>query len=211
MLSWSVSTHQGLRRLVLTAVLALFVMLPGCGGNGGTSSSNQQALVSITVKPQASSLPVGAQLQFSVLAMYDSGFPGPAQVTWSTSNNAIATINASGLATGVAPGTATVMATSGQISGNASLNVDVTPELLTITISPPSAAMNLPGSLQFFATGSYSDGSSKVLTSSATWTSSDTGVATIVSSGLATGVAAGSTTITATSGTVSGAANLAVN
>jgi uncharacterized protein YjdB len=168
-------------------------------------------LVSIHVTPLASSLPIGAQVQFAAQGVYNDGRPGNTQFAWSTSNNAIATINASGLATGVAPGTATVTATSGQISGNASLNVDVTPELLTITISPVDPAMSLPGSLQFIATGSYSDGSSKVLTSSAKWTSSDTGVATIVSGGLATGVAAGSTTITATSGTVSGAANLAVN
>ncbi len=196
---------------MLPVALTLSVMLAGCGGNGGTSSSNQLALVSINVNPQGSSLPVGAQLQFAAQGVYTDGLPGNTQFTWSTSNNAIATINSSGLATGVSSGTVAVTATSGQISGNASLNVDVTPELLTITISPPSATMNLPGTLQFVATGSYSDGSSNVLTSSATWKSSDTGVATIVSGGQATGVAPGSATITATSGTVSGAANLSVN
>jgi len=61
------------------------------------------------------------------------------------------------------------------------------------------------------ATGSYSDGSIQNLTSTATWTSSDKGVATIAPGGLATGVAAGSTTITATSGSISGNTTLTVD
>lgn len=52
------------------------------------------------------------------------------------------------------------------------------------------------------AIGTYSDGSTKNLTSSATWSSSNTGVATISASGVATGVAAGTVTFTATSGSI---------
>ncbi len=90
------------------------------------------------------------------------------------------------------------------------LTVGVAPTLQTITISPENSTISL-GGLQFVALGIYSDGTTQNLTSTATWTSSDTGVATIVSGGVATGVAAGSTTITATSGTVSGATTLTVN
>jgi hypothetical protein len=58
--------------------------------------------------------------------------------------------------------------------------------------------------LQLKATGTYRDGSTQGLTSSATWTSSITGVATITSpGGLATGVSPGTTEITAASGAVS--------
>ena len=61
------------------------------------------------------------------------------------------------------------------------------------------------------ATGTYSDGSTEVLTSTVTWTSGTVGVATINSSGLATGVSAGTSVITATLGAVNGTANLTIS
>ena len=61
------------------------------------------------------------------------------------------------------------------------------------------------------ATGTYSDGSTAVLTSTVTWTSGTVVVATINSSGLATGVSAGTSVITATLGAVNGTANLTVS
>ena len=63
---------------------------------------------------------------------------------------------------------------------------------------------------QFTAMGTYSDGGTQNLTSQATWTSSNTGVATINAGGLATGVSAGTTTISATLGSVSNNATLTV-
>lgn len=62
------------------------------------------------------------------------------------------------------------------------------------------------------ATGTYSDGSTAVLTSTVTWTSGRfRRVASINSSGLATGVSAGTSVITATLGAVKGTANLTVS
>ena len=61
------------------------------------------------------------------------------------------------------------------------------------------------------ATGTYSDGSTAVLTSTVTWTSGTVGVATINSSGLAAGVSEGTTVITATLGAVNGTANLTIS
>ena len=68
--------------------------------------------------------------------------------------------------------------------------------------------------MQFVATGTYSDGSTQVLTTTATWSSSLTGVATTSnasgSNGQATTVAAGASTITAASGLISGSTLLTV-
>ena len=90
------------------------------------------------------------------------------------------------------------------------------PSLSSITVTPsrPSIA---PGATQrFLATGNYTDGSTKNLTSSATWSSSSNATATIETSGqqnpgLATGLATGSTTITAAVNGVSGTASLSVS
>jgi hypothetical protein len=79
--------------------------------------------------------------------------------------------------------------------------------LSSIAVTPADPSVTAAADEQFTATGTYSDGSTADLTTSATWSSSDEAVATIVStSGLATAVAAGTATITATdsSGTVSG-------
>jgi hypothetical protein len=51
---------------------------------------------------------------------------------------------------------------------------------------------------QFTATGTFSDGTTQNLTGSVTWTSLNTGIATITAGGLATGVGTGTATIRAT-------------
>jgi hypothetical protein len=58
--------------------------------------------------------------------------------------------------------------------------------------------------------GTYSDGTTKSLTSPVTWSSSNSSVATIASSGLVTAKAVGSTTITATSSSYTASAVLTV-
>jgi 6-phosphogluconolactonase (cycloisomerase 2 family) len=83
--------------------------------------------------------------------------------------------------------------------------------LSSIAVTAVSASIVVGGTDQFTATGTYSDGTTKNITTTVTWTSGATATATVVStSGLATGVAAGSTTIIATLGSVTGNAALTV-
>ena len=70
-----------------------------------------------------------------------------------------------------------------------------------ITINPVTASCK---PLQYAATGLLSNGKTQDLTSTATWTSSNTAVATISSAGLATGVGPGMTNIGASYKAVSG-------
>ena len=83
--------------------------------------------------------------------------------------------------------------------------------LTSVAVTPASASIAAGATQQFTATGMYSDNSTKDLTSSVTWASSSTSVATIAASGLATAVATGSTNITATAaGKTSAPATLTV-
>lgn len=79
---------------------------------------------------------------------------------------------------------------------------DVTLESITVSNADTDDSISEGSTEQFTATGNYSDGTPKDLTSSVTWTSSDETVATIDTSGLATiaaDVTSGTTvTITAT-------------
>jgi len=74
--------------------------------------------------------------------------------------------------------------------GGANLTVTGAP-LRSIEVLPTSASVPVGRTQQFTARGSYSDGSTRDVTSSVTWTSSNTSIATVSSSGLATGVAIG--------------------
>ncbi|MES2256970.1 MAG: Ig-like domain-containing protein [Pseudomonadota bacterium] len=82
------------------------------------------------------------------------------------------------------------------------------PTLQSITIAPASSSLPLGMTRQFTATGLYSDGASKDLTTSTTWSSSADTVATISASGLASGFKTGSSTVTATSTGIAGSTTL---
>ncbi len=79
-----------------------------------------------------------------------------------------------------------------------------------LAVTPVDPSVPAGEDLAFRATGTYSDGSSRDLSSSVTWTSSDLAVATVDSTGLAHAVDVGTSTITATSGTVSASSSLTV-
>jgi trimeric autotransporter adhesin len=76
------------------------------------------------------------------------------------------------------------------------------PNLIYITVTPTNPTISNGSALQFDAVGNYQDNDQADITTSVTWSSSNTLVSTISntsgSQGLATAVSAGTTTITAT-------------
>jgi DNA/RNA endonuclease G (NUC1) len=85
-------------------------------------------VATIEVTPADATVVEGATQQFTAQA-FDAGHnPISASVTWSTGDNTIATIGASGLATGINAGTTAVRATAGNgVFGTAALHVDEPP------------------------------------------------------------------------------------
>jgi hypothetical protein len=82
--------------------------------------------------------------------------------------------------------------------------------LFSITVTPANPSIAPGTTEQFTATGTYSDNTTRDITTSVTWNSDTTAVATIDSTGLATAVATGSTTISASSGSISDSTLLTV-
>lgn len=76
------------------------------------------------------------------------------------------------------------------------------PELVALTISPQTHTAYVGETVAFTVQGTYTDGLQQDLTSQATWTSSNTNVASM-GGGAATALIVGSSTITATIGNVS--------
>jgi hypothetical protein len=85
----------------------------------------------------------------------------------------------------------------------------VDPTLTGLAVGP-QATISQNTSVQMSAVGTYNDGTQKPLTTGIFWSSSDTTIASINTSGLVTGVSPGQATINAGAGTVSGSATVTV-
>jgi trimeric autotransporter adhesin len=171
------------------------------------------ALKSIAITPTNASVAQNDTQQFTATGTFtdNSQKDVTADVRWSetdSSGGGNATIsNASGsegLATAVNQGTATIIATDPVTNVTSSVQMTITARALnTITVAPPNPTINAGSTQQFTATGNYnSTPFTQDITSSVTWTSDNTAVATIDASGLATAASAGSANITATQGSV---------
>lgn len=80
----------------------------------------------------------------------------------------------------------------------------VNPTLTAVSVGPQNLQLNLNQQVTMSATGTYSDGSQKTITSGVTWSSSDSAAVTVgQSSGQVTGVGIGSSTISASAGSCS--------
>lgn len=80
---------------------------------------------SVTVSPGESTLASGATIQLAAKVADQNGDAiADTEVTWSSSNDAVATVSDSGLVTAVASGTATVTAASGSAKGTATVTVE---------------------------------------------------------------------------------------
>ena len=82
--------------------------------------------------------------------------------------------------------------------------------LTSLAVTPANASIAKGLTEQYTAMGTYSNGSTQNLTSSVTWSSTNSAIASINSAGLATSASTGSTTIQATSGSISGSTGLTV-
>ncbi len=147
-------------------------------------------LLTITVAPPTISLAAGYTQQYTATGNYSDGSTQDltASATWASSTPSFASIVAGGMASTLKVGTTTISATSGSVVGSTTLTVTA-PVLLSIAITPASVSLGLNATQQYVATGTYSDGSTQVITSQVTWTSGTPTIATISSTGLATVVA----------------------
>jgi hypothetical protein len=160
---------------------------------------NDGKLVSIAVTPATPTIASGTKLQFIATGTFDDGATQDitANVNWASDTITAATVDNAGLATGVAMGMAKITASQGTtvqntISGSTTLHV-TNATLMAIVIQPPNATIAAGTTVQFKATGFFSDTSTQDLTDTVTWASSNTAIGTIsndpASNGLATGKA----------------------
>jgi uncharacterized protein YjdB len=168
-------------------------------------------LVSVAVTPANPSIPAGFVQQFTAIGTFTDSTTQDLtnSATWTSSAGNIATVSNSGLATGAAAGSATITATFGSVSGWTTLTVS--PALLqSITVSPQNVLMTNGTTFQLTATGHYSDSSTQDISTVASWSSTDSTVASVDTTGLVTGRKPGTVTITAAMGGMNGITTLTV-
>ncbi len=185
------------------------------GGVDGTVEITVVAPVaSVVVTPEADTVIKGAtrQLTAEPRDANDNSLTGR-DVTWATSDPALATVDATGLVTGIRPGTVTITATSEGVDGTATITVIRVP-VASVDVSPDSGLIYVGAELEL--TGIPRDSGGNAVSRALFWASSDEAVATVVkgpprtASATVTGVAEGTATITATSDGVVGSATVVV-
>lgn len=158
----------------------------------------------------SSTMSVDSKQQLEARGVYSDGSRRVlASVVWSSSSNAIATVDASGVVTAVSPGNVTFTA----VSGAASATVQLTITAATITSLELSPLSSLPSGIshRYAIWGLVSDGSKVNVTAYAALNSSNTALITTGTYGLITAVAAGTATISATYGALSVSSSVTVS
>jgi len=188
---------------LVTGVTAGTSIITVTTADGGfTASANITVVIipvaSITLAPATVALSVGATSQLTANVL-----PANAtnrNVTWTSSDSAIATVNSTGLVTGIRAGTAIITARTvdGGRTANATINVTFVP-VTAVTIMPTTAAIRLGTTLQLHTTLTPPNASNRTLL----WSTSDASIATVSDTGLVTPIRVGTVTITVT--TVDGA------
>jgi uncharacterized protein YjdB len=166
-------------------------------------------VASVSVSPAAPSVQVGTTVQLTAVTLdANNNVLSGRVVTWTSANSGTASVSSTGLITGVSAGTTSITATSEGKTASASVTVTLAP-VASVTVSLPNGTLAVGASVQ--ATATLRDANNNVLTGrTVTWATGNIAFATVSTSGLVLGVAAGNTTVNATSGGVSGSANLTV-
>lgn len=183
----------------------------------GKSSTAQVIVIpvhiaSMTVSPITITLEIGEVRQlFSILKDSLDNILTGRSINWSSSDPALATVSSSGVVTGVSIGGPVIITATSEGKNNTAQVIVISASVASVLINPSSADIFIWKNLQFSATVLDARGVN-LADRQIIWSSSNTNIATISSSGLVTGLKPGGpATITATSEGKNGIAQLHVN
>lgn len=194
----------------------IIASLDGVTSNGIIVTVNDAVIMDLTVAPLLPSLPQGLTQVFTAQGDFSNSttFDLTKDVIWSSSAATVATISDDfankGKATALNIGDTTITAWFGTLT-SASTTLTVTEASLSaIAVTPASSSILSLSSQSFIALGTYSDNSTRDVTTEVVWESSVPAVATVASAGIVKALTPGASTIKATLGPASGTSNLKV-
>ncbi len=159
----------------------------------------RQPVTSLTLNKTSLTVNKGATSTLSATA-------GPSDannktVKWTTSDSSVATVSSAGEVKGVKRGTATITATAADGSGKkASCSVTVKQPVTSLTLNKTALTLNNGKTATLTATVGPTNANNKTVK----WTTSNSAVATVSSTGVVKGLKRGTATITATAADGSG-------
>ncbi|HXT17383.1 MAG TPA: Ig-like domain-containing protein, partial [Gemmatimonadaceae bacterium] len=164
------------------------------------SVGSPKVVRSVIVTPSSTSIQVGGTTAFSAVVDADTGVDR--SVKWSSSNAGVATVSGTGVVTGVAAGTATITATSvadASKSGSGTVTVIAAAVKSIVIKQGPDIplGMKVSGDVtkNLTATLVFDPGADTTLV----WSTANSSIATVTSTGALTGRGFGTTTVTAQS------------
>jgi hypothetical protein len=190
------------RTFDLSCIGVLTASLVACGGGGGGGGGNgpSRTLTAVTITGNTTFTSAGQTSQLAARAQYSDSTSDDVttQATWSSSNQAVATVSATGLVTSQSGGTsATITATFQSVTGSAGVTVAAPPvQQLAITGNTIFTTRNQTS--QLTATATLAGGATQNVTATAVWAVSNTSVASVSSSALLTAGANGLSEVSAT-------------
>jgi uncharacterized protein YjdB len=162
------------------AIIASSCALISCGGGSNPPAPKPTpTLQSVSVSPQNGNVAAGLTEQYSATGSHSDGSSKALTgLDWTTSSSDVAKVDATGLVTTLKQGTVTISGTSSGTTGSPQLTVGP-PSLLSIGVSPQTPTISTGQTLQFAATGTYTDGSTQNL-NNVTWSSLTPAAATVI-------------------------------
>jgi uncharacterized protein YjdB len=182
------------------------------GGKSATATVTVSASVSsveVTPNPAQVALEQTTQLTATVRDANGNELTGR-DITWESSNEAIATVNDNGIVSGMSEGDVDITATAEGEAGTAL--VQVTRPVETVSVTPDPVTLDVAETEQLTAVARDVNGDEIQLNSdSFTWRSGDQSIATVTGTGLVEGTGEGTVEVTAEVNGVSGSSQITVN
>jgi uncharacterized protein YjdB len=167
-------------------------------------------VAAVSVTPATATITIGQSVPLSATPLDAGGNPLSGRIVgWSSSDNAIATVSATGVVTALAIGSVAITASSEGQAGTATVTVGQV-AVASVSVTPAQATLTVGQTLTLVA--NPMDASGQSLTAlSVSWSSGSPSVASVSGAGVVTGVSTGSVVITATVNGVAGSATVVVN
>jgi len=195
----------------LSAALAVLALAGACSDEGVPGSGPREPVSSVAVQPGTLTLNVGESRVLAATALAQDGTVLHGRpVQWSSGNDAVAQVSASGEVTARGVGSAVLAATVEGRRGEATITVRPVPQpVARVDVSPGEVVLQ-PGAARQLAVQVRADDGTELVGRTITWSSSDERVATVGASGRVEARRGGVAWITATSEGKSGQAKVVV-
>jgi len=177
--------------------LTLGAMLLALGCSDDESTAPTPIVAQVVVSPAVGTLMVGDELAYTARALDARGIDiDGGNVTWTSTNEAVATVSTAGRVTALGAGNTSIRATIGGKSGVATLDVSLAP-VARVDLSLPEAIL-AEGDTQMIEATAKDAAGRVLLGRGVAWTTSDPSIAAVSTTGLVSAVAPGSARIRAT-------------